>query len=70
MTAATPMEADHQPALMHHRHVAQSGCCRLVITCRGCNRSRGTAEGNRQRGEKAKTTGKPKPSPRVTTLIW
>jgi len=44
------MDADHLPSLATHPHRAGTGCCQLRITCQHCNRSKGAAEGNRQRG--------------------
>jgi len=40
---------DHVPALAEHAHVAGSGCCVLVPSCRACNYGRGAALVNRRR---------------------
>lgn len=40
---------DHVPALADHRHVAGSGCCRLLPSCRPCQHRTGAATGNRRR---------------------
>lgn len=39
--AGTATEADHQPALALHEHVAGSGCCILVPSCGPCARRQG-----------------------------
>lgn len=61
------MDADHVPPLASHMHHHDTGCCRLVITCRHCNRSKGATEANLRRGRRAH---QPLPVPRASPLTW
>ena len=45
LCGAPASEVDHVPALVLHRHVEGSGCCRSLPACGPCQRSQGTELG-------------------------
>lgn len=64
-------EADHQPPLSLHTHVAGTGCCRLVPSCSTCARRQGailSTVGKRLRATPAPPPTRPSPTPELDAV--